>query len=150
MKSRFLFWLTLLALACSQPTVITNSTTIAHYASICSLAPVSNLGLCNNTCFTCRAGSYLCATCNTPFIYSHLGCHIDNNVHNYSVYRYLNALNLATMTTDIANFYYSDTGVPLNVTKVVEVCKANVYESFVAGLFKITEVSDRLELLIQK
>lgn len=44
------------------------------------------------------------------------------------------------MAADIAYFTYADTGVPLNVTKVVEICKANSFENFMAGLFRITEV----------
>lgn len=140
MNLSLLLFLGLLSLVCSQPTVVTNPTTLASYAHICNLAPVSNLGLCNNTCFTCRAGSYLCATCSTPFVYSKLACYLDNNVHTYTVYRYLNALSVEPNAADIANFYFVDTGVALNISKVLQVCRSNSYEAFLAGLFKITEV----------
>lgn len=138
---RLLFFLTLLALTCTQPTVVTDATTVASYALTCSQAPVSNLGLCNNTCQTCSSSSsFACATCPTQFSLSNQVCTLDTSIHTYTAYRYVNALNLASMTTDVANFYYVDTGVALNVTKIVEVCKSNSFEIFMVGLFKITEV----------
>ena len=142
MNLRFLFYLTLLALACAQPTVVTDPTTVAGYALTCSQVPVSNLGLCNNTCQTCGSSPYMCATCPTQFALSNQLCSVDNNIHTYTVYRYLNPLNLDSMAVDIASFTYSDTGVALNVTKVVQVCKSGTesFEHFMAGLFKITEV----------
>lgn len=140
MNMRLVFFLTLLALILAQPTVVTNATTVAGYALTCSQAPVSNLGLCNNTCQTCGSSSYMCATCPTQFSLSNQICSKDNNIHTYTVYRYVNSLNLASMAADISNFYYYDTGVVLNVTKVLQICKANSFENFMVGLFKITEV----------
>lgn len=140
MNIRFVLFLTLLALISTQPTVVTDATSIASYILTCSQAPVSNLGLCNNTCQTCGSSSYMCATCPTQFSLSNQICSLDNSIHTYTAYRYVNSLNLASMVADVANFYYVDTGVALNVTKILQICKANSFENFMVGLFKITEV----------
>jgi hypothetical protein len=42
------------------------------------------------------------------------------------------------MTADISKFIYADTEVKIGVNKVLEICKANTYELFMAGPFKDT------------
>jgi hypothetical protein len=107
----------------------------------CAGAPISNLNLCNNTCLECTSSSsYKCASCNTEFELSTDACLLDNSIHTYTYHSYLNSLSADLMMRDLSEFIYGDTGVKIGPNKVLEICKENTYEMFIAGPFKETNI----------
>lgn len=131
----------LLATAYSQNqiTTVTDSTNLTAMNKTCAGAPISNLNICNNTCLECTSSSsYKCASCNTEFVLATDACLLDNSIHSYTYRSYLNALSADLMIKDLNEFIYADTGVKIGPNKVLEICKENTYEMFMAGPFKDT------------
>jgi hypothetical protein len=105
----------------------------------CSGAPISNLNLCNNTCLECTSSSaYKCSSCNSAFLLATDSCLLDNNIHNYTYNTYLNTLDAENIISDLKKFIYADTGTNIGPNKLLEICKENTYEFFIAGPFKDT------------
>ena len=127
------------AYSLNQIVTVTDSTNLTAMNKTCMSSPVSNLNLCNNTCLECTSSSsYKCSSCNSEFMLDIDACVLDNSIHTYTYYSYLNALNTDIMISDLSNFIYTDTGVNVGPNKVLEICKSSTYEMFMAGPFKDT------------
>ena len=89
---------------------LANDSYVEVMKKVCAGAPVSNLNLCNNTCFQCNTGnSYKCSSCNSQLKFLTDSCVLDNSIHSYTIYNYLNSLTEDLMTTDLSKFIYADT-----------------------------------------
>jgi hypothetical protein len=128
-------------MAANQITTVNDTASLAAMDKVCSGAPISNLNMCNNTCLSCTSSdSFKCSACNTAFVLSTAACLLDNSIHTYTIYNYLNAQSASLMTSDLAKFIYGDTKTSIGPNKVIEVCKDNTYELFMAGPFKDTNI----------
>ena len=96
--------------------------------AICSSAPISNLNLCSNKCLECSvSNSAKCATCNTQYTLSNQDCVIDNSIHNFTAYHYLNSGNITKMKILMAQFIDTISGTSQPPGKILHVCQSDTY-----------------------
>ena len=111
----------------------------------CLSVPISNLGLCNNTCATCSTtNSYSCISCAQQFYLKNEFCLINRTISNYYYYSYFNRPTLPALYDNLQNFTFQDSGAGIGRDRLLALCSTPTasapFEMFMFGLFKASEV----------
>ena len=102
----------------------------------CAFSPKTTLNLCSNKCFECSASdSNKCSLCTSQFTNVRQECVIDNSVHNYTFYRYLDTGDINKMAPEVSSFIDVNSKTNLSSAKILYNCRIDLFQMLMAGLF---------------